>query len=75
MYNTAVPVMTWHKTNEEFLINRHPIANVGVVWSQQNMDFYGRDATEQLVELPMAWDDPGTYTIKDTFSSGSCRPY
>ncbi|MCX6262261.1 MAG: beta-galactosidase [Bacteroidia bacterium] len=52
MYKTAAPVMTWHKTNEEYLINRHPISNVGVVWSQQNMDFYGRDATEQLVELP-----------------------
>ena len=52
MYKTAAPVMSWHKTNEEYLIDRHPVSNVGVVWSQQNMDFYGRDATEQLVELP-----------------------
>jgi hypothetical protein len=52
MYNTASPVMVWHKTNEKYLIDRYPICNVGVVWSQQNMDFYGRDATEQLVELP-----------------------
>lgn len=52
MYKTAAPVMTWHETNEKYLINRHPVSNVGVVWSQQNMDFYGRDATEQLVELP-----------------------
>jgi len=52
MYNTAAPVMTWYKTNEDYLIDRNPVANVGVVWSQQNMDFYGRDATEQLVDLP-----------------------
>jgi hypothetical protein len=52
MYNTAAPVMTWHKINEKYLIDRHPVCNVGVVWSQQNMDFYGRDATEQLVEFP-----------------------
>jgi hypothetical protein len=52
MYHTAAPIFNWHKANEEFLINRQPMATVGVVWSQQNMDFYGRDATEQLVELP-----------------------
>lgn len=52
MYRTSGPVFAWHKTNEEFLINRKPLASVGVVWSQQNMDFYGRDATDQLVEQP-----------------------
>jgi hypothetical protein len=52
MYKTAAPVMAWHKTNEEYLISRHPISNIGVVWSQQNMDFYGREASEQLVEIP-----------------------
>ena len=52
IYHTAVPVFRWHKTNEEFLINRKPVATVGVVWSQQNMDFYGRDETELMVELP-----------------------
>lgn len=52
MYHSPEPVFKWHKANEEFLINRRPIATVGVVWSQQNMDFYGRDNTEELVELP-----------------------
>jgi hypothetical protein len=52
MYHTSAPIFNWHKKNEEFLINRQPLATVGVVWSQQNMDFYGHDATEQLVELP-----------------------
>jgi hypothetical protein len=52
MYQTAEPVYRWHKTNEEFLVNRQPIATVGVVWSQLNEDFYGRDDAESLVELP-----------------------
>ena len=52
IYNTSGAVFAWHKKNEEFLINRMPVAKVGVVWSQQNMDFYGRDDAESLVELP-----------------------
>ncbi len=52
MYQTAEPVYRWHKENQEFLINRQPVATVGVVWSQQNMDFYGRDDADLLVELP-----------------------
>lgn len=52
MYNTAEPVFRWHKANEAFLVNRSPVATVGVVWSQQNTDFYGRDNAEELVELP-----------------------
>ena len=52
IYNTSGAVFAWHKKNEEFLINRMPVAKVGVVWSQQNMDFFGRDDAESLVELP-----------------------
>jgi hypothetical protein len=52
MYHTAEPVMKWHKDNEQFLINRTPVANIGVVWSQQNTDFYGRDNASDLVEMP-----------------------
>ena len=52
IYHTAEPIFRWHKVNEEFLVNRNPVATVGVVWSQQNMDFYGREEAEQLVELP-----------------------
>ena len=52
MYSTAGPVLKWHQANEEFLINRKPVATAGVVWSQQNMDFYGQDSPDQLVELP-----------------------
>ncbi len=52
MYKTAEPVMAWHRANEEFLISRQPVSTVGVVWSQLNMDFFGRDRGEYLAELP-----------------------
>jgi hypothetical protein len=52
MYRTAGPVYRWHADHEEVLVNRQPIATIGVVWSQQNMDFFGRDDGEVFVELP-----------------------
>jgi len=52
MYKTAGPFFKWYKSNEKFLINRTPVANVGVLWSQENTDFYGRDNATELVELP-----------------------
>jgi hypothetical protein len=52
IYKTAGPIFRWHKKNEEYLINRNPVATVGVLWSQRNMDFYGRDEAELMVELP-----------------------
>ena len=52
MYHTAQPVMDWHKKNEEYLFDRTPVANIGVVWSQENTDYYGRDEADELVELP-----------------------
>lgn len=52
MYNTAQPVFQWHKANERYLMNRTPVAHVGVVWSQRNTDYFGRDAARTLVDLP-----------------------
>ncbi|NMC38225.1 MAG: Tat pathway signal protein [Bacteroidales bacterium] len=52
VYNTAGDVMEWYMKNEKFLTGLTPLASVGVVWSQQNMDFFGRDSTEYRVELP-----------------------
>lgn len=52
MYRTAEAVYRWHEEHEALLINRQPIATVGVVWSQQNQDFYGRDDADLLVDLP-----------------------
>jgi hypothetical protein len=52
MYHTAEPVMRWCKTNEAYLVNRQPIANVGVLWSQRNTDFFGRNDAAEMVDAP-----------------------
>jgi hypothetical protein len=52
MYRTAEPVMRWCKANESYLINRRPVASVGVVWSQGNTDFFGRDDPGERVDAP-----------------------
>jgi hypothetical protein len=51
-YKTAEPVMRWHEANEQYLVNRRPLASVGVAWSQRNTDFFGRDDAGDMVELP-----------------------
>jgi len=51
-YRTAEPVMRWHKANEAYLLNRRPLATVGVLWSQRNTDFYGRDNAGERVDQP-----------------------
>jgi hypothetical protein len=52
MYETAEPLMKWSAENQQYLIHRKPLANVGVVWSQRNTDFYGRDRAADLVDAP-----------------------
>jgi hypothetical protein len=52
MYHTAEPVMKWYEANQQYLINRRPVATVGVAWSQRNTDFYGRDRAAELVDAP-----------------------
>ena len=52
MYHTAVPVMQWAKENESLLHNRQPVASVGLVWSQRNTDFFGRDDAAYRVDAP-----------------------
>ena len=52
MYHTAEPVFRWHKEHEQYLVDRRPVASVGVVWSQQNTDYYGRDEAAELVDAP-----------------------
>jgi hypothetical protein len=51
-YHTAAPVMAWHRKNEKYLVDRTPVASVGVVWSQQNTDWFGRDNADVLVDQP-----------------------
>ena len=52
MYNTAEPEMKWYAANERYLTDRKPYATVGVVWSQRNTDFYGRDRAADLTDTP-----------------------
>ena len=51
-YQTAEPVFRWHKEHERYLVNRRPVASVGVVWSQKNTDYFGRDDAANLVDAP-----------------------
>jgi hypothetical protein len=52
MYRTPEPVMRWWKANERYLVDRKPVATVGVVWSQRNTDFFGRDDPGERVDAP-----------------------
>ena len=51
-YKTAEPIMRWYETNQAYLVDRTPVAAIGVVWSQRNTDFYGRDRADELTEAP-----------------------
>lgn len=51
-YDIVPPIYKWHKDNEQYLFNRKPVASVGVVWSQGNTTWYGRDQTSVMVDLP-----------------------
>jgi len=52
MLDNPTAVYHWEAANEVFLLNRRPVATVGVVWSQENTDWYGREHTEERVDLP-----------------------
>jgi hypothetical protein len=52
MLATAPPLWQWHRDHEAFLVNRRPVATVGLVWSQRNMDFFGRDDAAASVDDP-----------------------
>jgi len=51
-YETSKPLFEWHKKNEKYLIEREPVANIGILWSQRNIDFYGQDNANNLVMDP-----------------------
>ena len=52
IYRTPEAVTTWWASNQRYLVDRTPVANVGVIWSQQNTDFFGRDDPGALVDQP-----------------------
>jgi hypothetical protein len=52
MFRTPERIFQWHRSNEEYLTNRRPAAAVGIVWSQRNTDYFGRDDAAELVDAP-----------------------
>lgn len=51
-YPTPIAFSQWHRAHEAVLFDRTPIATVGIVYSQRNQDFFGRDDARVLVDLP-----------------------
>ena len=51
-YQSAEPIFSWHEENEEILTNRKPLADVGVVWSQDNHDFHGQEKANDRTMNP-----------------------
>lgn len=51
-FETVPPLMRWHAENEALLYDREPVATVGVLWSHENIDFYGRDRADERVLAP-----------------------
>ena len=43
MYATPVAMADWYAKHEAYLVRRQPVATVGIVYSQRNHDFFGRD--------------------------------
>jgi hypothetical protein len=51
-YATAEPLFQWHSEHEQYLVNREPVATVGLLWSQRSVDFHGKDDPETRSLLP-----------------------
>ena len=45
-YATAEPLFGWHEDHQDVLLDRDPLASVGVLWSQRSIDFHGRGQAE-----------------------------
>jgi hypothetical protein len=57
-YATAQPLFEWHEQHQEYLIDREPVATVGLLWSQRSVDFHGRNTPETVSQLPYrGWVD------------------
>jgi hypothetical protein len=51
---TAERLSQWHSENEQYLVDRKPIATVGLVWSEANIDWYGRGESATRTAAPFA---------------------
>ncbi len=51
---TAERLSRWHAENEAYLVDRKPVATVGVAWSETNIDWYGRGESATRAAAPFA---------------------
>ncbi len=51
-FENGRPLLDWHRQNEDVLYHRTPVSNVGLVWSQRNISFYGQDESKTLCAEP-----------------------
>ena len=51
-FHVVEPFFRWYAERQEYLIHRQPIATVGVVYSQRNFEWYGRDDGNELALAP-----------------------
>jgi len=51
-FRVVEPVYRWYVANQDHLVDRRPVATVGIVYSQRNIDFYGRDNANELAWIP-----------------------
>ena len=75
MYHTAEPVFRWHKEHEQYLVNRQPGGRVGIVWSQRNTDFFGRDEAADSGRSPYRGMHPGADQRAHSLHAGERRSH
>lgn len=51
-YATAEPLFRWHEENEQHLVGRSPLADVAVLWSEDNVRFHGREDVDNTGVAP-----------------------
>jgi Hypothetical glycosyl hydrolase 6 len=51
-FQVVEPFFRWYAAHQQYLVNRQPIATVGVVYSQRNFEWYGRDHANVLALAP-----------------------
>ena len=51
-FQVVEPFFRWYADRQQYLVNRQPIATVGVVYSQRNFEWYGRDNANVLALAP-----------------------
>lgn len=62
-YQTAAPLFAWHEEHEQYLSGRQPVATVGVVWSQENVDYFGAGRPVDQFRVP--WNGLTDALIRD----------